>query len=219
MKNMATILAHLVGMSVAVGAVFVLRYFNCLCEYRFGAGVQNWRLVPYAIPLEVILAPILYLGVVFLCKWVLASVKVCLVLEIGGAVILVLAAFVLFVTGEAPAKCYLEGFQQRVTSLVLVQDVVQWRQQLLALRGNKDSFRKIQGTKYPGFVSVIGGPFKPEVTVTFDEDGKSRFALIRWGGGFQSYGIIVDLNGRYPAKATPFYFKQWTDNIYFFVGG
>jgi hypothetical protein len=217
MKQIATIFAQILGLGIAMGSTFSFHLLNCLCEYRRGLGLQKWSPVPLLYPIEWLLVPIIYVCILALCATISGVRRKILTTLIGACAAFIFGLGLFFSLGKPPARCYLEGFQKNVAGAIRIEEVKQWKQQLLRLTGDTDSMRELRKSEIPNFVSKIKQSYSPRVTITFDGLGNAKFAVLMWGGGFQAYGIIVNLNGQYSTQTTPFIFQEWDKDIYFFI--
>jgi hypothetical protein len=217
MRRQATVLLCLC-LPITIIVAMLARYANCLAEFRVGAGLQHWGLGPFALPLAIVFTILAYIAVVAISSRVLSVSQRLRDIVYGGVVLAMIFPVMIFALGKSPAQCYLQGFRLRIQQHITAGAFADWRRALMPLTGEPTSSHELPTNEYPSFISSLDGRFKPRLLVVFDERGRSSYAMIMWGGGFRTYGIVVDLNGRYSQSSTPAYFEQVFESAYVFVG-
>ena len=208
---------------MALLLVPLFQHLNCLCELRRGLGLQTWSPVPLLYPIEWVLFPVSYfciqaVGFALLKQGFRAAVTWhALVIAIPVLVV----GVALFFKGAPPFRCYLDGFQKRVKSMIDVKELETWGDSMAGLNGAGQPLRELRGKDKPEIAAKFTGMRTPTVLVYFNTNRTPQYALLAWGGGFSRHGLFISIDGRSPLGDKDFNFVPWstTNRVYFFVSG
>lgn len=226
MRLLVAVAVHLVSAAIALSLGLFFVFLRCILEYKTALvpRFSGWLFCSILLSLMALfLQPVAY---VLLVRFFTAVLKLqkprVLTLALVTPAVFVAGVCVSIATLKYAVECRWRGVHNCITNAVTAAEIMQWRQELMSMTGKANSSRNLQREEVLESIlriEKLRGVDLGVMWVSFDEEGRSEFATIGWGGTRDMRGLIVELNGQYRTEGMPGHFGQWTNGVYTFVTG